>query len=331
MRHDIGEPLSTERSAWRVLVTGATGFVGRHVVQALVEQGAQVRAVAHRNGHEPVVAVEGIEVCYADVTEPGSWQAALEGVDAVIHLVAIIRERGDLTFDKVNHQGTAYVVAAARQAGVRCFVHLSAIGSKDDPKFPYLQSKARGEQAVIQSGIPCTLIRGSILFGQGDEFINTLAGVVRVSPLVPVAGDGKTRFQPMHVQDMARCLVRALELDDLRGQTIEIGGPAYLTYEQIMGVIARTYGGWRRSVHVPMPVMRRLVWVMEKTMPHPPATTHQLSMLAFDNIAQLDTVERVFGFTPRPLEGNIDYVHGVSFWDAVRIVIGFMPRRIRDH
>lgn len=301
------------------------------MVRALVERGAHVRAVAHTQGRERVVAGEGVEVCYADVTEPSSWQAAMEGVDAVVHLVAIIRERGDLTFDSVNHQGTAHVVAAARQAGVRCFVHLSAIGAQDDPLFPYLESKARGEQAVIQSGVPYTILRGSILFGQGDEFINILAGVVRLSALVPVAGNGKARFQPIHVQDIARCLVQALERDDIRGQTIEIGGPAYLTYDQIMAVIARTYGKWRQSVHVPMPVMRRLVWAMEKTMPHPPATTHQLSMLAFDNIAQLDTVERVFGFTPRPLEGNIDYVHGVSFWDAVRIVMGFMPRRIRDH
>ncbi len=248
----------------------------------------------------------------------------------MVHLVAIIRERGDLTF-RVNRQGTAHVVAAARQAGVRCFAHLSAIGAKDDPRFPYLQSKARGEQAVIQSGVPYTILRGSILFGLGDGFINTLAGVVRLAPLVPVAGNGKTRFQPIHVQDMTTCLVQALERDDLRGHTIEIGGPAHLTYDQIMGVIARTYGKWRRSVHVPLPVMRRLVWAMERAMPHPLATTHQLSMLAFDNVAQLDTVERVFGFTPRPLEGNIDYVHGVSFWDAVRIVMGFMPRRIRDH
>ena len=331
MRHNIGEPLRTERPARRVLVTGATGFVGRHVVQALVELGMRVRAVAHTHGSEPVAAGEGVEVCYADVTEPSSWQAAMEGVDAVIHLVAIIRERGGLTFDRVNHQGTAHVVAAARQAGVRCFVHLSAIGAQDDPRFPYLQSKMRGEQVVLQSGIPYTILRGSILFGPGDEFINTLAGVVRVSPLAPVAGNGNTRFQPIHVQDMAMCLVKALERDDLRGQTIEIGGPAYLTYDQIIGVIARTYRKWRHSVHVPMPVMRRMVWAMERTMPHPPATTHQLSMLAFDNIAQLDTVERVFGFTPRPLEGNIDYVHGLSFWDAVRIVMGFMPRRIRDH
>ncbi len=302
------------------------------MVQALVERGARVRAVAHSSGQAPeAVGAGGVEVCYADVTEPRSWQTAMDGVDAVVHLVAVIREQGDLTFDRVNHHGTANVVAAAREAGVHCFVHLSAIGAQNDPKFPYLQSKWMGEQTVIHSGVPFTILRGSILFGPGDEFMNTLAGVVRVSPLVPVAGNGKTRFQPIHVQDMAKCLLQTLERDDLRGQTIEIGGQSYLTYDQMMGVIARTYGKWRRIIHVPMPVMRRLVWVMEKTMPHPPATTHQLSMLAFDNIAQLNMVERVFGFTPRPLEGNIDYVHGVSYWDALRIVMGFMPRRIRDH
>ncbi len=320
-----------QKAKQRVLVTGATGFVGRHVVRALVEEGVSVRVVAHRRGREGMVAGEGVEVCYADVSDPHSWPAAMDGVDGVIHLVAVIRERGNLTFERVNHQGTAHVAAAAREAGVRCFVHLSGIGAQDDPRFPFLQSKWKGEQAVVQSGIPYTILRGSILYGEGDEFINTLAGVVKVFPLVPVAGKGKNRFQPLHVQDMARCLVQALERDDLRGQVIEVGGPAYLTYDQIIATIARTYGKWRRGVHVPVSVMRSLVWAMEKTLPHPPATTHQLSMLAFDNVAEEDTVERLFGFTPRPLEGNIDYIRRLSFLDALKINMGFMPKHVRDH
>ena len=314
-----------------VLVTGATGFVGRHVVQTLVERGASVRAAAHEHGSEAVVAGEGVELCRVDVTDVGSVKAAMDGVDGVVHLVAVIRERGGFTFERVNHQGTSNMAAAAWEAGIRSFVQLSAIGATDNPKLPYLQSKWRGEQAAIGSGVPYTILRGSILFGEGDEFINTLAGVVKAFPLVPVAGNGRVTFQPIHVQDVARCIVHALEQEDLRGQTIGIGGPAHLTYDQILDTIARTYGRRRWKAHVPLPLMKGLVKVMERTLPHPPATSHQLSMLAFDNIAQVDIVERVFGFTPRPLEGNIDYIHQVSFMDALRITLGFMPRRIRDH
>ena len=325
------DPNKGEAATHRILVTGATGFVGRHVVGALVEQGLSVRAVAHRRGREQVVEGEGVEVCNADITDADSVNEAVKGVDGVVHLVAIIRERGPFTFESVNHQGTDHVAVAAQEAGVGCFVQLSAIGACDDPQFPYLQSKWRGEQAVIRSGVPYTILRGSLLFGEGDEFINTLAGVVRAFPLVPVAGSGQAGFQPIHVQDVAQCIVRALDREVLRGQTIEIGGPVHLTYDQIIATIAMTYGLRRPRVHLPLPVMRGLVWLMERTLPHPPATLHQLSMLAFDNVAQLDTVERVFGFTPRHLEGNIGYIHRISYLDALRTSLGFMPRRIRGH
>ncbi len=314
----------------RVAVTGATGFLGRHVVCALVKRGLPVRAVIRRRGRENVLGNGGVEVRYADVLALDSWKEALDGVDALVHLVAIIREAGPATFEAVNHAGTAQVVVAAQEAGVERIVHVSAIGARDDPQYPYLQSKWLGEQVVTGSGIPYTVLRGSILFGEGDEFINTLAGVVRASPLIPVAGDGRTRFQPLHIKDMARCIVEALKRDDLKGQSIEVGGPEHMTYDEIIGAIARTIGRRRGKGHVPLPVMRALVSVMEKTLPHPPATRQQLGMLAFDNIGEMDTVERVFGFTPRPLRGNIEYIRRTSFWEGVRMSAGFMPRRFRD-
>ncbi|MFC1935523.1 complex I NDUFA9 subunit family protein [Chloroflexota bacterium] len=320
-----------EAATKRVLVTGATGFVGRHVVRALVEKGVPVRAVAHTHGHEHVIDAEGVEACYADVTDAESLKATMGGVDGVVHLVAIIREGGRSTFEGVNHQGTNYVAAAAREAGVRCFVHLSAIGARDDPEFSYLQSKWKGEQAVVRSGVPYTILRGSVIFGEGDGFINTLAGVVKAFPLVPVAGNGQARFQPLHVQDLAQCIVQTLEREELRGQTIEVGGPTHLTYNEIVATISRAYGLRYWSIHLPLPVMRGLVGVMEKVLPHPPATLHQLIMLALDNIAEVDTVEQVFGFAPRPLKGNIGYINRISFLDALGISMGFMPRRIRDH
>ena len=301
------------------------------MVQALAARGKRVRALAHRPGRERPLAGEGVDIHVGDVTDAPSLRSAMEGVETVIHLVAVIREWGGATFEGVNHQGTSNVAQAAREAGVQCLVHLSAVGPVDDPRLPYLRSKWRGEQAVVESGVPYTILRASIQFGEGDEFINTLAGAVKAFPIVPVAGDGNALFQPISVAEVAECIAQAVDREELRGQTIEIGGPEHLSYNQILDTIARTYRIRRLKAHLPLAVMRRMVWLMERTLPSPPATGHQLDMLAIDNIAQLDTVERTFGFAPRPLEGNIDYIRSISRWEALRIALGFMPKRIRDH
>ena len=329
--------LSMERNQGRqadnrlILVTGATGFVGRRVVQALAARGKRVRALVHRPWREHPLIAEGVDLHIGDVTDASSLRSAMEGVEAVVHLVAVIRERGGATFDVVNHQGTSNVAQAAREAGIQCLVHLSAVGLVDNPRFPYLRSKWRGEQAVVESGVPYTILRASIQFGEGDEFINTLAGAVKAFPIVPVAGDGSAHFQPISVEEVAECIAQAVDREELRGRVIEIGGPEHLSYNQILDTIARTYHIRRIKAHLPLAVMRRMVWLMERTLPSPPATGHQLDMLAIDNIAELDTVERTFGFTPRRLEGNIDYIRSISRREALRIALGFMPKRVRDH
>ncbi len=314
----------------RIFVTGATGFVGRHVVPSLMESGHAVRILA-RGPVRPHLLPEGVEVSRGSLTDQEGLEASLSGVDAVVHLVAIIRERGEATFDSVNHLGTARLAKAARNAGVSRFVLMGAIGAVDDPRFPYLQSKWRGEQALIQSGLPYTILRGSIIFGEGDEFVNALAGLVRVFPLVPVIGGGKVRFQAIHVEDVARSIARTLEMDETRNRIIEIGGPQHITYDGILDAIAETYGSKRWKMHAPIGLMRPIVKLMEKLLPHPPATSQQLNMLEFDNIAETDAVSKEFGFSPRPLMGNIDYIRKVSFLDGVKMVLGRMPSHIRDH
>lgn len=314
----------------RIFVTGATGFVGRHVVPRLMESGYAVRILARGPVRQHLLP-EGVEVSYASLADQEGLEAALSGIDTVVHLVAIIRERGAATFDTVNHLGTARLAKAALNAGVSRFVLMGAIGAADDPRFPYLQSKWRGEQALIQSGVPYTILRGSIIFGEGDEFINTLGGLVRVFPLVPVIGNGNVRFQAIHVEDVARSMARTLELDETKNRVIEIGGPEHITYDGILDAIAETYGCKRWKLHLPIGLMRPMVKLMEKLLPHPPATSQQLSMLEFDNIAETDAVSKEFGFSPRPLAGNIDYIRKVSFMDGVKMVLGRMPSHIRDH
>ena len=313
------------------LVTGATGFVGRQVVRALCSRGMEVRCLVHTPGRERVLAGQPVDVHYGNVGDPAALKAAFYDVDIVVHLVAVIRESGNTTFEAVNQRGTANVVAAAVEAGAEHFIQLSAIGAADNPSYPYLYTKWRGEQEVIASGLPYTILRPSLQFGEGDEFINTLAGLVRASPIVPVAGSGKATFQPIAVDEVARCVAEAAGAQELKGKIVEIGGPDHLSYNDMIDIIAQTFQMRRVRLHIPLPLMRPVVKLMEAVLPRPPATTVQLQMLAVPNVAGLNTVEDVFGFKPRPLRGNIEYIKGIGIWDGVRIALGLMPSRIRDH
>jgi NADH dehydrogenase len=314
-----------------ILVTGSSGFLGRNVVKALRTRGESVRCLVRSPSRARVVTDYGVELAYGDVLDPASLKDAMRGVDAVAHLVAIIRERGRNTFDRVNRQGTETVVQAARDEGVRHIVHVSAIGVQENQAYPYLYSKWLGEQEVIRGGVAYTIIRPSILFGPGDEFINTLAGVVKSFPVAPVAGDGRVRFQPISVEDVGGIVSLVAGNHRFGGKIIEVGGPDHLTYNEILDIIARTLGVRRVKVHLPAPLMRLLTRVMEAVIPNPPATTSQLEMLSLDNVTDLGSVERNFRMRPRPLEGNIGYIRNASRLDSLRIALGFPPRRMRDH
>lgn len=281
-----------------ILLTGATGFVGRNVARALVERGKPLRCLVRKTAN--LVPLDGLhlELAYGDVTDPASLQAALVGVDTVIHLVAIIREKGDYTFRRVNFLGTGNLAEAAKKGGVGAFLHLSVIGAISDPRYTYLYSKWLGEQEVINSGIPYTVFRSSLIFGEGDVFFNQLAQIVRLYPVVPVLGPGTVRFQPIQVKDVVRCIVQALEDRALRGRTIYLGGPEHLTYEGILDIIIDTIKLSRWKLHVPLFLVRPMVAAMETLLPNPPVTSAELGMIAIDNVTEPDAVEKAFGFRP---------------------------------
>ena len=315
-----------------VLVTGSTGFLGRRVVQKLIEHNYQVRCLVRTPGHERMFERGSVDVCYGDIANPDALASACQGVDQVVHLVAVIRENGKLTYDAVNHLGVAQVIEAAKDAGtVSQFIHVSAVGAVNDPGLPYLRSKWQGEQAVVNSGLTYTIIRPSLIFGPGDEFINSLAAVVRLFPVVPVIAGGRNRLQPIWVDDLAQCIALSLSRHDLHGHTLELGGPDQLSYNQIVEIISRTMNRRRLKVHVPIWVMRINVALMELFMSRPPINAEMLKMLRVRNVAELGMVEQTFGFRPRPMEGNIDFVNKVTLGDAMKINMGAMPTHIRDH
>ena len=315
----------------QVLVTGATGFLGRHVVPELKTHRHQVRCLVHTPGRERVFAPRSVDIHYGSVLDPDALAAAFYDVEAVVHLVSIIRRRKNPTFDQVNRQGVANVVAAAISSGVKHFVLVSALGATEDRSHPYLYSKWQGEQELVNSGLPYTIIRPSIMFGTGDEFLNNVASLVRVCPLVPVVGSGRNRLQPIAVEDMARCIALAVDREDLKNKTIEVGGPEQVSYNEIVAIVAQALGKRRVRFHVPFWLMYLLTAAVQGLVPQAPVTTDQLRMLAIRNVAEPDVVEKTFGFTPRVLGGNIDYVRSVGFRDGIDILTGYMPPRIRDH
>jgi NADH dehydrogenase len=246
--------------------------------------------------------------------------------------VAIIRElRGGITFRNVNHLGTAKVAQAAKSAGVRHLVLMSALGARAEERYRYAHTKWLGEQEVMRSGVPYTILRPSILFGEGDEFFNTLAAVVKLFPVLPVAGSGESRFQPVAVEDVARCVALVVCNQQYYGRILEFGGPRQYTYDQLMDLVTRVLGVRRLRVHVPLPAMRLIAGLMEAALPRPPVTREQLKYLELDNVAQVDSVERHFGFAPRSLEQGLGYLRDLRWRDALAINAGFMPRRVRDH
>ena len=314
-----------------VLVTGATGFVGRRVVAELLKRHHQVRCYVHTPGRERMFTGRSVEVRYGSVSDSDALAEALTGVEAVVHLVGIIRQTPRSSFDLINRQGTADVVNAAKNSGVKHFVQLSAIGAGEDPQYAYLLSKWRAEQELVNSGLSYTILRSSVMFGEGDEFLNALAAMVRVLPILPVVGSGRNRFQPIAVEDVARCVALSLDRGSLRHRTMEIGGPEQLTYNQIVAALARTMGKRRLRLHVPVWLMYLAAIGMRLVRPRPPITTDQLKMLGIRNVAEPDVVEQEFGFTPRGLEGNIDYIKSVGFSDGIKILLGSMPPSVRDH
>ena len=289
----------------RVAITGGTGFVGVHTTKALLREGHDVRLVARgrRRGPTP----EGVEVVHADVVTGRGLTEALRGCDALVHLVAVIVEKGAQTFDAVNAEGTRNAVAAADAAGIRNLVHMGAIGAGPNPRFPYLRTKWQGEQHVRAGDVPFTILRGSLVFGPGDGFFTQLTRLVRLNPVVPIVGDGRTLFQPIAVEDVARIVGLCIERGP-RCEVHEIGGPEHLSYEEIVDVIRHELGVRRLTTHIPVPLMAPAAAVMERVLPRAPVTPGQLRMLEKHNITRLDAVERAFGFQPRSFAANAAYL-----------------------
>jgi len=280
-----------------ILVTGATGFIGGRLVRRLAEAGVPVRALARRAG---AAMPEGVEVVVGDLTDRASLDRACAGASAVISCAAITGDKKPPKggYDIVNAVGIGALAQAAAAASVARFIHFGGIDSAGSKPGPYLAGRRRGEELLKAAGVPWTILQPSVQFGPKSPFIAAMAGLVR-GPIVPVAGNGRTRIQMIHVDDVCRAAHECLSGDSRLGRYIELGGVEALAYDAVLDIIGFGLGKTKvRKVHAPIGLVK-LQAAMLQVLPKPPVTPAAVELLEHDNVAAgLDVVEREFGFAP---------------------------------
>ena len=270
-----------------VTVFGGSGFVGRHVVRALVRRGYRVRVAVRRpdlaNFLQPIGAVGQIHAVQANLRYPDSIARAIDGADAVVNLVGILYETGKQKFAFVQSEGSRLVAEAAKKAGIGTFVQLSAIGADLESPSLYARTKAGGEAAVLRALPDAAILRASIIFGPEDGFFNRFAELARFSPVLPLIGGGETRFQPVFVGDVAEAVARAVDGVAKPGTTYELGGPEVKTFAELMRLMLDEIG--RKRILAPLPFwLAKLKAHFLQIWPKPLLTVDQVELLKSDNV-----------------------------------------------
>ncbi len=281
----------------KVLVTGATGFVGREIVRRLHDLGGEVHALARSR---PAMAEDSSVTFHAaSVIEPASLREVCTGMDAVIHLVGVISEVGRNTFQAVHTEGTRNIVAAAREAGVKRFVHMSALGTRAGAPSRYHRSKWEAEEIVRGSGMDWTIFRPSIIYGQRDGFVNLFAKIIRRSPIVPIIGNGLSRYQPVPVQVVSDAFVKSLDEPRSVRQTFDLCGSETLSMHQIIDNILEVMRRRRLKLHIPIALARMQAGFLEFMFARvfgkaPPLNRDQIVMLQEDNVGDGEPARDLF-------------------------------------
>jgi len=281
------------------LVTGGTGFVGPRIVHALRERELPVRSLVRGSSDRSAATLAswGSELVPGDMGDAASLRRAVEGAEVVVHLVSI-RQGSDEDFRRVMDRGTRDLVDAAKEAGVRRFVLMSALGTSEETKdlVPYYRSKWEMEQAVRGSGIEHVIFRPSFVFARDGGILPTFRRLARVAPVTPIIGSGRQRIQPIWVDDVAAYFAAGVDKPEAANRTFELGGPDAVTWNEFWHRLKRALGQRRPSVHVPMQLMRLNALVTERLPGNIPLTRDLLTMLEHgENVTTNDDAVQTFG------------------------------------
>jgi NADH dehydrogenase len=292
-----------------ILVTGGTGFIGPHVVHALRERDDPVRAlVRDPSGRQATtLAAWGAERVQGDMTDPAGLRRAVEGSDVVVHLVAI-RQGSEQQFQRVMEEGTRDLVAASKDAGVKRFVLMSALGTSEQTKdlVPYYHAKWEEEQTVRGSGLEYVIFRPSFVFAGNGGILPTFRRLARLSPVTPIIGSGKQRIQPIWVDDVAGYFSQGVDKAEAANRIFELGGPDAVSWNEFWARLKRVLGQRRPSLHVPIALMRANALVTERLPGNIPLTRDLLTMLEHgDNVVSNDDAVRTFRLPLVPLDEQL--------------------------
>jgi uncharacterized protein YbjT (DUF2867 family) len=288
-----------------VAVTGATGFVGRHLVAVLVRRGHRVRALVRDPKRAAVLPAGDVAVVTGSLADPAALAALCRGAEGLVHLVGIVVETRRASFAAVHVEGTRRLLAAALAEGVARLVHMSATGARPEPAAtPYHRTKWEAEELVRGSGLAAVIMRPSIINGPENVPIRTLIRVHHWLPVVPVFGHGGYPTQPIWIDDLALAFALALERGEIGG-TLELGGPAVLSFDEFVRAIGRASGHPRPLVHLPMPLVRLLARLADPMGAAAPITSDQLRMLIEGTATPHNAITSAFGIAPLPFEEGL--------------------------
>ncbi|MEN6522967.1 MAG: NAD(P)H-binding protein [Anaerolineaceae bacterium] len=295
-----------------ILVTGGTGFVGNILIQNLLAQGKKVRTLVRPSKKTPnLPRATSVEVVVCSINDERSLRAAMKGVQFVYHLAGSEREGSRASLEEVDIQGSRIVANAARLAGVERLFFLSHLGADRASAFAVLKAKGIAEGLIQQSEIPYTILRSSVIFGEGDHFTTSLARMLQISPgIFLIPGDGENLLQPLWVEDVVTCLLACQENPDTVGKVISIGGPEYFSFRQVLDILAERIGLHRGYTSVNPAILRTLSLILEQGTPRFPISVHWLDYLASDRTCPIDTIPRQFGLLPSRFTHHLDYLQG---------------------
>jgi uncharacterized protein YbjT (DUF2867 family) len=292
-----------------VTVFGGSGFLGRHVVRALLKRGYRVRAAVRRPdlaGHlQPLGLIGWVQPIQANLRYRWSVDRAVKDADAVVNLVAIMNETGRQRFDAVHVFGARAVAEAARAAGIGRLIHVSAIGADVNSPSAYARTKAAGEAAVLQTVPSAVVMRPSLMFGPDDHFFNRFAGLARFLPALPLIGGGLTRFQPVFAGDVAKAIADAVEGKALPGAIYELGGPDVKTFRELLELMLAEIDRKRLLLPLPWPLAGVAGAILGR-LPGRLLTTDQVKLLRADNVVSAEAEAsgrtlHAFGIVPTSL------------------------------
>jgi NADH dehydrogenase len=293
-----------------ILVTGATGFIGRALVRHLSVAGQQVRVLLRPSPQSPRIP-KGVpvEVAVVSLSDERGVRAALRGVDHVYHLASAesAGRRGNLFTTDI--EGSRILALAAKDANIQRLIYLSHLGADRASAFPIQKAKGIAEEHIRQSGVPYTIIRSSVLFGPEDRFTNTLVNFMRVVPFIfPIPGDGRSLMQPLWVEDLVTCLVWTLENPETVNATYEVGGAEYYTLRQVLEILMNVTHRRRMLLPLPYPYMRALIVLLDSLVPNFNVSTYWLDYVSVNRTCPVDNLPRNFGLMPARFGYRLDYL-----------------------